>query len=95
MKCNESPAKIIRVYPINYSGNEYTATEIKTAPIRLGTKRNTFSEYDCAVAKSTATLASTTSMDGPRRRRWDFEFELAMRKNSLRRKRLYYLKLNV
>ena len=35
--------------------------------MRLGTKRKTFSEYVCAVARSTATLASTTSI-GPRLR---------------------------
>ena len=30
--------------------------------MRLGTKRKTFSEYDWAVARSTADFASTTSM---------------------------------
>jgi hypothetical protein len=31
-------------------------------PIRFGTKRKTFSEYVCAVARSTANFASTTSI---------------------------------
>ena len=31
------------------------------APMRLGTKRKTFSEYVWAVARSTASFASTTS----------------------------------
>ena len=43
------------------------------APIRFGTNRNTFSEYVCAVARSTATLASTTSIEGLCRRRWGVE----------------------
>lgn len=37
-------------------------------PMILGTKRKTFSEYVCAVARSTACLASTISMDARRRR---------------------------
>jgi hypothetical protein len=36
--------------------------------MRLGTKRNTFSEYDWAVARSTACLASTISREARRRR---------------------------
>lgn len=35
-------------------------------PMRLGTKRKTFSEYDCAVARSTATFASTTPIEALR-----------------------------
>lgn len=37
-------------------------------PMMFGTKRKTFSEYVCAVARSTACLASTISMDARRRR---------------------------
>ena len=33
-------------------------------PMRLGTKRKTFSEYVCDVARSTATFASTISIEG-------------------------------
>ena len=47
----------------------------KDEPIRLGTKRKTFSEYVCAVARSTATFASTMSMEGRRLVRPEEEVE--------------------
>lgn len=34
---------------------------VEDTPMRFGTNRKTFSEYVCAVARSTANLASTTS----------------------------------
>lgn len=75
IKCNATPARMIREYPIQEKhsmsknvGEGYNSF----LPIRLGTKRKTFSEYVWAVARSTATLASTTSIE-PLRRRWTAE----------------------
>lgn len=40
----------------------------KGIPMMFGRKRKTFSVYDCAVARSTACFASTTSIGEPLRR---------------------------
>jgi hypothetical protein len=49
----------------------------KDIPMRLGIKRNTFSLYVCAVARSTATFASTMSIE-PRLRATPFDFLAGM-----------------
>ena len=56
---------MIREYPrSSKSYNESQTEGERDGPIRLGTKRKTFSEYVWAVARSTATFASTTSTEG-------------------------------
>ena len=65
--------------------------------MRLGAKRKTFSEYVCAVARSTAFLASTTSIEPPLRRFLDVGSGMAWRdkRRTDRRKDQFYTNTNL